>query len=125
MYDGTIRSNIPSHDPHINVTLNEDEQNIIRYAAGYIPFKLLKKYEKSFSDLAISAVECLSTMAINGDESSLLEYTRSWTLQINRGALFENNDLSYELFKEIEMNVQHYLLTVFQKGYEKKQRNYY
>ena len=26
--------------------LNEDEENILRYAAGYVSFKLLKKYEK-------------------------------------------------------------------------------
>ena len=30
--------------------LNEDEENIIRYAAGYIPFKLLKKDEKNDYD---------------------------------------------------------------------------
>ena len=30
--------------------LNEDEENIIRYAAGYIPFKLLKKDEKNVHD---------------------------------------------------------------------------
>ena len=30
--------------------LNEDEENITRYPAGYIPFKLLKKDEKNDYD---------------------------------------------------------------------------
>ena len=62
LYDGVIRSNIPSHDPHIN-TLNEDEQNIIRYATGYILSSCLK-VQKGFPAFAVSAVECLSTIAI-------------------------------------------------------------
>ena len=47
--------------------LNEDEENIIRYAAGYIPFKLLKKDEKN------DMIECLSNMSVQGDESSIQE----------------------------------------------------
>lgn len=90
--------------------LNEDEENIIRYAAGYVPFKLLKKYEKSSET---EFVECLSNMSINGDESNLMEYTRMWTMQVNRGGLFEINDLTYTLFKEIEVKVRYHLFTVF------------
>ena len=62
--------------------LTEDEENIIRYAAGYVAFKLLKKYERSTPEY----VECLSTMAVAGNDSSLLEYTCKWTRQVNRGA---------------------------------------
>ena len=93
--------------------LTTDEESIIRYAAGYVPFKLLKKYENDSSDLAISAVECLSGMAINGEESSLLEYTTRWTSLVNRGGLFEINDATYMLFRDIEMIVRTYLFTVF------------
>lgn len=41
-------------------------------------------------------------MAINGDESDLLVYTTKWTLLVNIGGLFEINDSTYMLFKEIE-----------------------
>ena len=46
---------------------------------------------------------------MNGDESDFLQYTRSWLQNINRGGLFEVNDydLAYQLFKEIEINLQH------------------
>ena len=92
--------------------LTTDEESIIRYAAGYVPFKLLKKYEKGSSDMAVSAVECLSAMAINGEESSLLEYTTQWTALVNRGGLFEINDATYMLFRDIEMKIRMYLFTV-------------
>ena len=58
--------------------------------------------------MAVSAVECLSAMAINGEESSLLEYTTRWTALVNRG-LFEINDATYVLFRDIEMKVRTHL----------------
>ena len=69
--------------------LTEDEENVIRYAAGYVALKLLKKYEVSIPEY----VECLSTMAVAGDDSSMLEYTSEWTRQVNCGGLFEVNDV--------------------------------
>lgn len=93
--------------------LTTDEESIIRYAAGNIPFKLLKRYEKGSSDMGVSAVECLSAMAINGEESSSLDYTITWTALVNRGGLFEINDATYMLFRDIEMKVRTHLFTVF------------
>lgn len=104
----------PPYSTHTDIQISEDEENIIRYAAGYVPFKLMKKYEKSSdTQFAISVIECLSNMSINGDESDLLEYSRKWTMLVNRGGLFELNDLSYTMFKEIECQVRHQLHTTF------------
>ena len=44
--------------------LTADEENILRYAAGYVPLKLLKKYEKGSSEFAVAVVECFSAMAV-------------------------------------------------------------
>ena len=60
-------------------------------------------------------IECLSNMSAQGDESSLIEYTRKWTLQVNRGVLFEINDMTYNLFKEIELKVRHHLFVSFHR----------
>lgn len=52
--------------------------------------KLLKKYKGSSSCSladALAVIECLSSMAINGDESDLLVYTTKWTLLVNRGLI--------------------------------------
>ena len=59
--------------------LTTDEETIFRYAAGYVPFKLLK-YEKGISEFAIAVVECLSAMVVNSEEFMLLEYTRNCTM---------------------------------------------
>lgn len=69
--------------------LTADEENVIRYVAGFVSFKLLKRYEKSSSEDAVVFVECLPSLAVDGDESSLLEYTMKWTRLVNRGGLFK------------------------------------
>ena len=51
---------MPSQGAH---ELGADEENIIRYMAGYIPFKLLKTYEKKNTKEAADIVDCLSAMA--------------------------------------------------------------
>ena len=60
-------------------------------------------------------IEFLSNMSVQGDESSLMEYTRKWTLQVNRGVLFEINDMTYNIFKEIELKVRHHLFVSFHR----------
>lgn len=100
--------------------LTTDEENIIRYAAGYVPFKLLKKYEKMIISSSsqvdtVGIIECLSTMAVNGEESDMLEYTAKWTRLVNRGGLFEVNDTAFMLFKEIEVQVRKHLFIALQR----------
>ena len=80
-------------------TLSSDEENIIRYAAGYVPMKLMK-YEKQSLDVAVEYVECLNSMAVNGDESSLQAYTLEWSRKVNRGGLFEVNDETFRFFRD-------------------------
>ena len=53
-------------------------------------------------------------MAICGEETDFLKYTRAWTEEVNRGGLFEVNDNAYVLFKEIELNLQNNLQTHLQ-----------
>lgn len=40
---------------------------------------------------------------MNGEESSLTEYTSKWISLCNRGGLFEINDMSYLRFRDIEL----------------------
>ena len=96
-------------------TLSSDEENIIRYAAGYVPMKLMKKYEKQSSSVAVEYVECLSSMAVNGEESSLEDYTLEWTRKVNRGGLFEVNDETFRLFREIEIKMVWHLMEVLSR----------
>ena len=59
--------------------------SIIRYAAGSVPMKLMKRYEKQSSKVGVEYVECLSSMAVNGYESSLEAYALEWSRKLNRG----------------------------------------
>ena len=97
-----------------SASLTHDEECVIRYASGYIPFVLMKKHEENLSEASVSIIECLGGMAVNGDESDFLQYTRSWLEKVNRGGLFEVNDLAYQLFKEIEINLQDKLVNQLQ-----------
>ena len=61
-------------------------------------------------------IECLSAMAVNGDESNFLEYTTKWIGIVNRGGLFEINDTTYMFFKEIELKVCRHLLIALERS---------
>jgi hypothetical protein len=76
----------------------------------------MKKHEKNTSEASVSVVKCLSSMAVNGDESDFLQYTRGWLEKVNRGGLFEVNDLAYQLFKEIDINLQDKLVNQLQSS---------
>lgn len=96
--------------------LTSDEENILRYVAGYVPFKLLNQYEKNLSsESADGIIECLSAMAVNGEESDLLQYTTKWIDLVNRGGLFEINDTTYVFFREVEIKVRKKLFMAFNR----------
>lgn len=81
-----------------------------------MPFKLLLKYEKSKAAEAVNVIECLSGMAVNGEECDAMEYTSKWIDLVNRGGIFEVNDTTYLFFKEIELKVCNQLLLAFERS---------
>lgn len=83
--------------------LSSDECNVLRYACGYVAMKLQRKYLRDPSDKAAVFVECLDHMEAEGPASSLIEYTRKWVDQVNRGGLFDISDEGYHLFVAIEL----------------------
>lgn len=85
-----------------STTLTEYERDIVRYIAGYVPFKLFRKYEKKDSIKASMYVECLSHMKVRGSEESLANYATAWIEEVNRGGLFEVNNATYSLFCTLE-----------------------
>ena len=104
----TVSDPVSCEYPEITV----DEENILRYAAGYVPYKLLKKYECQSSLIAQYYVECLGNMAVNGEESSLTDYTSKWISMCNRGGLFEINDTCYLMFRDIKLKVRKSLFSI-------------
>ena len=89
--------------PSSSGPLGADEENVIRYMAGYIPFKLLKAYKKKNSDEAAAVVDCLSAMAQSGPEDDFYAYTEEWTKAISRGGLFEVSTVAFAFFRRLDI----------------------
>ena len=88
------------------VHMGADQENVLRYAAGFVPFKLLQKYRQKDTEEAAAIVDCLSEMAVSGEDSSFLAYTAEWTKAINRGGLFEVSNAAYLFFCAMEGQVR-------------------
>ena len=76
------------------------EQSAIHYMAGYVAFKLLKRYGKPSTHPQVQLkrscfVRILKGMSAAGQQDtieSLLDYTHLWSELIERGGLFHIND---------------------------------
>ena len=80
--------------------------NALGYAAGFVPYSLLKRFEKRKGEKYSQIVICLGEMAIMGDGSDILSYTTKWFDLVNRGGLFPLNDNPFLLFTAIETIVK-------------------
>ena len=97
-----------STDTQRQHTLTSEEEQTIRYISGYIPFALLKKYEKMKARGNIAAgafVKLLNSWKLQGDNSEVadfLSYTDRWINLVNRGGLYEPNDELFLFFRCVE-----------------------
>ena len=87
-------------DTH-EVTLLAEEENIVRYASGYVAMKLGKKFKKQNGEKASQFMECLTRMSVMGDDSSFYNYTKQWVKSVNRGGLFLVGDSTFSFFKSM------------------------
>ena len=51
------------------ISMSAMDENAVRYSAGYVSLTMLRTYEKQGSVKAAGFVECLSNMAVDGDDS--------------------------------------------------------
>lgn len=86
-----------------------EEQNAIRYAAGYVVRKFKKRYEK---EGPVEVVQCLLSMEEgsemdqdSGADYSYQDYTRIWVNLVDRCGLFKVNDDTYLFFLELELSM--------------------
>ena len=61
----------------------------MQYACGYVPHKLLERYEARKGEKARRFVECLGSMAVVAEDNDpdLLAYTRLWIESEQRGII--------------------------------------
>uniref|UniRef100_A0A7M5WVV8 Uncharacterized protein n=2 Tax=Clytia hemisphaerica TaxID=252671 RepID=A0A7M5WVV8_9CNID len=102
------RNNLVENRPEtkaLSLKLTLQEENILRYVAGYIPYVLLKKLEdrkESDSKTALLLVLHSWSQEQGGKVIPFLEYTRSWTEKINRGGAYVINDEFYIFIRRLE-----------------------
>ena len=94
------------HDAAEGPPLSEDELNAMRYAGGYVPHSLLKRFEKRKGKKYDQFIECLGDMAVESEHSDFLNYTKDWIGKVNRGGLLPLNDMTYCFFVAIEKVVR-------------------
>lgn len=82
------------------------EENIIRYAAGFVPFSLRRQCIARSKDLNNDEkIQCLNALLASnedGNPQTFREYTKSWLEKQNRGGLFSLNNEGYLFFKAVE-----------------------
>ena len=106
--------NTPNGESQGDIVLSEEEQQVMRYVAGYIIYSLISKYKKicrtNSNQCVLAAMEFLCSLKSNGDSlikcESFLDYTRKWTELVNRGGLIEVNDNLFIFVRRTEICVQ-------------------
>ena len=73
--------------------LTENDLNALRYAAGYVPWKLSQKFKKPTCKHPNRQgyLVCLASMSESAEEEiedTYLEYTKKWIRAVDRGGLF-------------------------------------
>ena len=92
-----------------SISLTREEDNALRYAAGYIPFALRQKLQRSQHPLKEDFIICLTEFCDEAIEcTDLSTYSAQWVKEVNRGGLKEVNDMVYLLCREIELEVRKY-----------------
>ncbi|XP_066933659.1 uncharacterized protein [Clytia hemisphaerica] len=120
--------NYKEKDKSVEVKLTTEEQQVLRYSAGYIIFSMRRKYFK----LLKSNVE-LTKLTANGamkfiesiieeydpglSGETYLEFTQKWVELRNRGGLVQLNDNFYLFIRRVEGLVKGILTVEFLRRY--------
>ena len=83
------------------------EENIRRYAAGFVPFSLKRQcMKRQSSDPHYNEkIVCLNSISVSnevGNAQTFLDYTKSWLEKQNRGGLFQLSNDGYLFFRAVE-----------------------
>ena len=100
----------------VRPSLTYIESNAVRYMAGFVAVKLLKKFKKSTKSaelrtknkLFIRILQNMKAIEQPGEPDSLTEYSSLWSELIDRGGLYHINDDVFHLMESIEMIVRLY-----------------
>ena len=95
-------------------TISTDEENVIHFIGGYVPYKILQNLRRQKSSVmkVQTFTDCLLKKAVDGPEDSLLDYTTEWIKRIDRGSLFHTSDESFHFFKALEVKFRQVVMPI-------------
>ncbi len=94
--------------------MNKNEEQVLAYVAGYIPFALHKHYKRQFKNNTAEKYAklllkwCSNSLKYEG-QYSFLEYTTHWIQAQSRGKLFQPNPRLFLLFRAAENETRKHL----------------
>ena len=108
--------------------LSNEEQETLRYVAGYVVFSMRKHYKslldsnvpstREFSGAAVKFLKSIDTKFEKDLESrSYLDFTKKWIEVKNRGGLVQINDNAFIFVRRVENEVRKILTIDFLKTY--------
>ena len=111
----TVRPYIATKESVNPLTLFE--KNAVRYMAGYIAVKLMKKFRKycknptlrSKHELFLCILKKMKAKDQPGEPESVLDYTTLWLELVDRGGLYHIDDNVFMLMESIEMVLRQHL----------------
>ena len=116
-------------EPYAETKLSSEEQQVLRYTAGYIIFSLRRKYIKLFKSIvaptreaADAVLEFIDTVSHKHDPElsaeTFLEFTQKWIELKNRGGLVETSDEFFIFIRRVEGVVKGILTINFLRRYK-------
>ena len=88
-------------------SLTYEEQNVIRYTAGYVPRALKKKLEKSGYKNKKQLILCLIDLLES--DGGIYDESQDWVKLVNRGGLIQVSSVLFLLLSAMEQEVKCYL----------------
>ncbi|XP_070549456.1 uncharacterized protein [Ptychodera flava] len=89
-------------DDDTNLMMDKTEENVLRYACGYVPMALSRQLQRRGAAFH-TMVEVLSAMRTTKEQApTFLSYTTEWISRENRGGLYVVNDKTYLFFRRVE-----------------------
>lgn len=101
---------IEDNQHEVEEVIGYEEQNVIRYMAGYVLRSLQKKLNRSLHPLKKELLFCLIDLLEESEEKEEDE-TMDWVNMINRGGLIIVSSVTFMLFLSMEMEVKHHIST--------------
>lgn len=104
-----------------SVQISQDEDKVLRYVSGFIPFALKKRFlrvkESPLRNAALQAVSAWCLEEEEADKTDFYDYTLSWTNRINRGGLMIVKESFFVFIRRVELSVRGILNQTLIKTY--------